>query len=226
MEQRKKLVEKVKKILVKARDNPNAYEAESAMLMAQRLQLEYNIRETELEERPLEIITGHANSQIRRQHPSWMWQLAHVIANNFRCYVYQNDQQRFFGGNPDKTYSFFGIDDDAAVACEVFELAIHTANLKWQEFRLENRRAIARRKYPKRARIEFLTGFVHGVQIRFSHQVQEYGLVLVKNELVEQQYTLMQQEFSPVNTKSRVQIRSTNAYGQGRADGREFMTLD
>lgn len=226
MEQRQKLIDKVKKILAKARNNPNTNEAESAMLLAQRLQLTYKIADNELHDCDVELVTGNAETTVRRQHPSWMWQLAQVIADNFRCHVYQSEQSRFFNEKADKCFKFFGEQDDSEVAKVVFELAVDTAKLKWSEYKKEHRKQIARRKYPNRARIEFLTGFVHGVQLRFYHQVQEYGLILVKHKQVEQQYKVMQENFSSVHTKSNVPIRSTNAYGQGRVDGRNFLSLD
>ena len=90
-----KIIEKIKKCLELANNNPSAEEAKSAALMAQKLLAKYNISmsdiedvaQEQIEESPVwfkDLVTWGV---VR----GWKYELAEIVASNFRC-------KRFFYG--------------------------------------------------------------------------------------------------------------------------------
>lgn len=84
----KKIIEKVRKILAKANNNPSMEEAETVMLIAQRIMVENNlciddVNLTEVNEIRKEAIEVKLSDKMRLSW--WEKNLSGIIAKNFRC---------------------------------------------------------------------------------------------------------------------------------------------
>lgn len=99
-DKREKMIEKVKKMMALAQNNPSQEEALAAALQAQKLMAKYNIHEEDIS---LEEVKEEIGSvQTEQKHDSslhkWRVQLALVVGKNFRCKVYKNGQDIVFRG--------------------------------------------------------------------------------------------------------------------------------
>lgn len=99
-EKREKLVEKIKKMMELANHNNSEEESISAALQAQRLMVKYNIHEDEvsLEEIKEELGSIEADQKVSTQLKNWRFQLALIVAKNFRCKTYRKASQVVFRG--------------------------------------------------------------------------------------------------------------------------------
>ena len=110
---KKQLVEKVKKLLALAGNNPNENEAQAAMLKAQKMIAEYNLEITDVEEKDAIVIK-------QAQHPGnrgFRTQLAVILAENFRCKAFMTNG----------IVTFIGYEADVNVCTEVFNYAYKVA---------------------------------------------------------------------------------------------------
>ena len=110
---KEQLVEKVKKLLALAGNNPNENEAQAAMLKAQKMIAEYNLEITDGEEKDAIVIK-------QAQHPGnkgFRTQLAVILAENFRCKAFMTNG----------IVTFIGYEADVNVCTEVFNYAYKVA---------------------------------------------------------------------------------------------------
>lgn len=89
--ERDTIISRIRKLLALGGDE-NAEEATSAVLMAQRLIAKYGIGDDELHNGMMDTsarITG-IDTEPLVTAKGWRWHLAHLIADNFRCKVYES----------------------------------------------------------------------------------------------------------------------------------------
>lgn len=110
-EKKEKIIDKIRKILELSKNNPSQEEATAAALKAQQLLAQYHIEMADIEDvseiddiEECEYYTGQGNK--------WKYNLANVIARNFRCKVYSKNSAYIV---------FYGYETDAKIAKEVFE---------------------------------------------------------------------------------------------------------
>lgn len=165
-----KLVEKIKKLLALAGNNPSAEEAKAAMLKAQRLMAENNISMEAVDEVPEdEIINEYVTSTPTTPFAS---ALALIISKNFRCEVLLVSR---FG------YRFFGHKNDVELAKTIFQFAYKA---------MDKGRTKIRAKYremgldTKGIAPDYCYGFIRGLDEGFKKQVAEncWALVVVPDE--------------------------------------------
>ena len=110
MEEKKKIIEKINKILALAENNPSKEEAMAAALKAQRLMAEYHIKEAELgnevNESNIESICCKVDGKVQK----WKIQLGIVLSKNFRCRCFLMDND----------VCFYGYDEDVNICRNVF----------------------------------------------------------------------------------------------------------
>lgn len=208
-----KIISKVEKLLSLAGNNPSQEEAQSAMLMAQKLMAEYNLdisqfqdKATEKKEAVTEYIKGYHNTQ-------WAIILAKIICDNFRCNLLKA---------PGYGLVFIGLKDDVAICKAVFTFAAQT---------LDNNMRKLRRQYRKKGLPtdgisgDYSSGFLAGLRDKYQEQVKEnnWGLILVKDSLVEQKT----QEVVDPKRKSGVGRKLSNSgdaklYTMGYRDGKSL----
>lgn len=106
MENRKKILEKIEKLLALAADKANEHEAISAALKAQELMAKYNIELAEVQgDVKSETITTEMYTPKANQHyvRKWRYTLSNIIAKNFCCKTYSinRDAIAFYGYEKD-----------------------------------------------------------------------------------------------------------------------------
>lgn len=164
-EKNERILEKVRKMLALAGNNPSQEEADSALLMAQRMLAKYNmtisdiedINDADLKEVINEGVTDYAKT------PWWHKRLSYIIASNFKCKSYNNKS----GGY--SRIRFVGFKEDVEVAKEVFNYALEVANKKALQF---TRKVRDRGESTAGVRNDYLIGFTDGLEAKFKEQVQ------------------------------------------------------
>lgn len=204
-ENKKEIIEKVKKILALAANNPNQNEAIAAALKAQELMAKFNIQEVEIGEEVTEDKIDSLQAVVTGKAQKWRLSLAIVIAKNFRCKVYLDGQD----------VTFYGYNNDASIAKEVFltmyAIGVKLSNKEKREARKESGTA-------KGVRNTFCLGFVNGIKSELEKQCT--ALMIVTPKEVEETY---KEKFQHGKTRSASLTVSSDKkiYNKGFQAGRE-----
>ena len=210
-----KIIDKIRKVLTLAENNPSEQEAQSALLLAQRLMVESGIAMADLKTANSvgeDIITGYAHDLTKC--PWWYYELARVLADNFRC--------KFFVTTSGKGYSqvtFLGLRSDVETTKTLFSFAVLT--LKYQTQRL-------RSKYRKEGKPtngianDFISGFLKGLKDKFVEQVSQngWGLIIVTGAAVIKHFEDM--NLGSKSAPGFKRAHDSEAYGLGVERGRSF----
>lgn len=143
-----KVLEKIKKLLALAGNNPSEAEAMAAALKAQELMAEYNVTVTNEEEK-IEMSEAGFRTGVDN---NWKYILADVVADNFRCKSYWIGKRRIM---------FYGYKSDCEIATQVFEFLFKTCKKRTNQ--------VADKAYnetgtSKGVRFSYSRGFVAGVK--------------------------------------------------------------
>ena len=204
-ENREKMIEKIKKVLELARNNPSREESISATLKAQRLMAEYNISEEEVEnkvELTEEIIE---TSAFIGKGNRWKYRIASVIAKNFRCKAY------FVNSD---TIVFYGFESDADIAMEVFKFVFETGNKMGKKYTREYKK---NHGYADGVFNAYIAGFVEG--FRDSLEKQCTALMIVTPKEVEESFAEVSSDFKKISSTLRI-ANNGRIQEDGRADGK------
>jgi hypothetical protein len=169
---KEKIIAKIRKLLALTQSNFSG-EAESAMLKAQQLLMEYNLGMHDVSDIDETIDVIELTLQYHTP-PWWYKYLIAAIAENFRCEVLEES----FYMSYRKVYFLIGREHDARVAKDVFLYAVNLIDYNGKPFR--DLGATHENAYIK--------GFLSGLMAKFAEQVKEnqWGLILVKDpEIVE-----------------------------------------
>lgn len=205
-EKREKMLEKIKKILKLAQDNPSMEEGLSAALQAQKLMAKYNIHEDEvtLEEIKDEICSVFSQQKHNSHLLSWRKSLASIVARNFRCKCYMSGQDVVFRGYK----------QDAEIALQVY-LSLYTIGNQL------GGKAYAQQKNEtgtgKGAYRSFVMGFLTGVEEGLN--VQCTALMIIVPKEVEEEYKEFSQGFKKTKV-NRGGLVNGELYRQGKEEGK------
>lgn len=200
------IINKIKKLLALAGNNPSEQEAQAAYAKAQALMAQYSIELSEESGEEVEIVAmpcKHSNNEGYRKL------LAVVIADNFRV-------KAFMSGN---TVMFFGAKMDVEIAVEVFNHAYrfsHNRGLKLE------RNARNEGRTTKGVANSYWSGFIAGLKAILDEQCK--ALMLITPKEVEDAW---EEKVKGMKKGSGGQ-RFTNgvnygAYMQGYEEGQEHM---
>lgn len=220
-EMNEKIIEKIKKCLELANNNPSAEEAKSAALMAQKLLAKYNISMEdvkgvgpveEIEESPIwfkDLVTwGVARG--------WKYQLAEIVASNFRC-------KHFFYGKA--AVVFYGHKTDVQVAKQIYTFLFQNGD------KLANKLVYKMIRDAKKAGIKsntsgvynsFVKGYMAGLKEALGKQCT--ALMIVVPEDVKDAYVERAKRFKSMNVGMRNNGFSNGAYSEGVKAGKSAMT--
>lgn len=154
MEDKEKIIQKIRNLLALAENNPSMQEAAAAVLKAQELMAKYHMECADFEDGSCgqEIIkTVHTLRRGHHDNCKWRYFLAEIIAANFCCRTYRSG----------RSVMFYGYEKDAQAAAEVFRFLYETGN------RLASRyyRKCKREGRPtKGVQNAYLHGFCRGIQ--------------------------------------------------------------
>lgn len=197
---------KIRKALALARDNSNADESHSAMLLAQRLMAKHNFTASDIVENDVIKKTGKSYSKARRI-AWWQLNLGNIVAENFRCYSFYAEG-RYVG--------FVGLEEDVKIALEVFDFASNAIKHHSSQYLLQNK-ARRTRRHANALKNDYIFGFLNGLRDKFEEQVESesLALVLVKDELAVR-------AFEEMKTKPGKQ-RTINISGDDEAKQRGYV---
>jgi hypothetical protein len=176
---REDVIRKIQKALALAGNNPSEAEAQTAMLMAQRLMAEHNIHMTEVAEaRSVEEKQKIDRMQVDiKEILWWKWELANIVADNFRCHTTKS---------ANRSINFYGLEDDVVLCEMVFVYAMTTIIYLSKKYIRETVEKGQRlRAVPLKN--GYIEGFLRGLRHAFRNQVESVGgmaLVLVKPEVL------------------------------------------
>lgn len=211
MGKQEKMIEVVKKLMALSQNNPSQEEALSAALKAQELMAKYNISEAQLGEKLDNTTINSASFNFKGNindcdNHKWKYSLAHIIADNFRCEVYVSGPH---------IVNFFGYEQDAKVAAEVFGTLYKIGD------RLGRReRGRAKKMYGTVNGVynSFILGFLKGLKEALEKQCT--ALMIVTPKEVKEQFTDMTAEWIKKTTRIQVSNYSASAYNSGVVEGR------
>jgi hypothetical protein len=196
-------------------------EAEAAMLKAQELMLKYRVSEDDLKPEDVKITTQQVMVDIGfKKVPFWVWQLAMVIADNFRCFTWKSS--KWFDSNPDAWTSgayffqpvFMGTEDDVKIAVATFKFAVRAAKSLYRQFRDANGVNYAG------DRNAYYRGFVDGLRAKYRDQVQSKALIIVKPDQVVERHNEIAKGFRKGTASNANVWGSDSAREAGYRDGR------
>ena len=195
-----KVIDKIKKLLSLAGNNPSDEEAKAAMMKAQDLLAENDLSLEDVD-RDDDMVFACISQKGKRAPFWWKQMIANIIANNFRCVVFiaRNREEGLSG------LKFIGHKLDLEVAISVTHLAIHVADHQAKLFVKSAKRTglICNRKAAARYRNDFLRGWGGGLRLSFRTHVATRGneLALVRPKDVQKAVDDMQIKNAP---KSKV----------------------
>lgn len=209
MEDKKQVIEKIKKILALAENNPNENEAVAAAMKAQALMAKFHIENKEIGEEVTEDNIDSLECVVSGKSQKWRIQLASVIAKNFRCKIYLTN------GN----ITFYGYDEDIKICSEVFyslyKIGVKLSDKKKREVRKECGTATG-------VRNTFCLGFVKGIQSELEKQCTALMIVVPKE--VSNKYDEMLSNGNWRTKSSGLRISSdSRIYNEGFMSGKEAM---
>lgn len=167
MDERQKVIEKVKKVMALAENNPSENEAIAAAMKAQRMMAEYHIKEEELFEEMKEEVVG-IRSELGGKSQKWRIILGLTLAKNFRCKCL---------GDYDKQLVFFGYKSDAEICSQVYQ-TMYKIGVKLSDRMKRQEREIW--GTAKGVRNTFCIGFVDGIKSELEKQCTALMIVTPK----------------------------------------------
>lgn len=223
MSDKETALEKIKKLLAKTQNNPSEHEVQSALLMAQRMQIKYNISMSEVEM----VTNAKKTKNITKEELTdleksiwWVSLLGSVIARNFRCECVQESRYK------KRILKFLGLQEDVPVAREVFLFSrasleycsdsyianiCNGINLTPMKKRPVHQQKVFTASDFVDDKNDYIKGFLKGLDAKFKEQVEKnnWGLMLVKDDAVI--------EYTKKNYSSHVSIPYSNK-GKGNAE--------
>lgn len=207
MEDKKQIIEKIKKIMALSENNPNQNEAIAAALKAQKLMAKFHIEESELGEELTESKIDSMECVVNGKTQKWRLQLAVVLSKNFRCKIYLNN------GN----VTFYGYEEDVKICSEVFyslyKIGVKLSDKLKRETRKESGTA-------KGIRNTFCMGYVAGIKSELEKQCTALMIVIPKE--VNEEYNKMSMKMNFKYKSTSVKISSDrNVYNKGFQSGKD-----
>lgn len=204
-----KILEKVKKLLALAGNNPSQEEAQAAAAKAQALLAEYNLTLEETGNEDETIDFTYFDTGVDR---SWKYDLASVVARNFRCKCLWWGRARV---------GFYGYKHDTEVASQVFEFLFWAIrrNLRKVKKQVKEEKGTA-----KGVIFSYSQGFIKGVQEVLDAQCTALMVVTPKevNEAYEGYCKSSNVKSININRRDAKDF-SKETYNKGLKDGKDTM---
>ena len=206
-----KILTKIQNLIELANDG-NDEEGQTALLMAQRLMLKHDISLDQVEafgnNKGAEEESSEKVVDSRKRMPWWIKTLHAVLAANFRCRSLVNQ------GSGITHVSFFGAKGDVEVVSKIYEAAVMYLNYRLK--RLPNKSPDYKNSY--------LQGFLSALAQRFQAQVEEFGLMVIPSEKVNDDFAA---KYPLVKTSrlKRPEGYNEDAYISGKRDGESATIL-
>ena len=214
-----KILEKLRKVLAKANNNPSVKEAETAMLIAQRIMVENNLcmddvnltEGNEIKKEAVEVTVSDKKRQMW-----WEKDLIRIISNNFRCKFFV----RRFTYRNNSHLCLIGLKEDVEIAKETISYALKAMTYYSSQYVKENKGSGFSTTQIKNS---WLQGFIRGLESKFKQQVKQndWGLVLVRDKIVEDAIGKLGLKKSS-SRGSSIRAGVSSAYKSGYHQGNSF----
>lgn len=233
MSEKESIIIKIRKLMERASKTNFEAEAQSSMLMAQKLMIKngLSMAEVELTEKETKKEVLDESISITKTRQAWKESLAMIIAKNFRCEIYirKSRKEMYTTKKGEYRYSrvvqLVGLKEDVEIAQEVFKYAVISVENLWKNYLEERKRAVGR-DIPVTESFtmwkSYVGGFLRGLSDKFDEQVKTegWGLVLVKDALVIKK---MEDLHLKKGTASRANLSGdADASYRGYKDGKNF----
>ena len=211
------IISKIRKVLALATNNPSKEEGENAMLLAQKTMIENNIASSDIKEISSKEVVDEAGYSAQKAK-WWHGNLAVIIANNFKCFVYIEHLRYPVSITNIK---FLGLKEDVGLAKTIYLYAIsiidHTSKKYASEHKGLNSLSQTKNQY--------ILGFLSGLKSKFAEQIQknDWGLIIVKDALV-----ITAQKKLHLRTSGHSNARmgnDSNARDAGYTQGKQFTPI-
>lgn len=165
---KEEVIDKIRKVYNKSKNNPNYYESKEAVLKVQQLLAKYNLSMNDLglkekeKDNVKEIKTGEKSR-------TWHLNLARAISKNFRCKLY------YLTGRG-TTIVFIGRDIDVNICFNTYEYMKKSINYNCK-IHISKRR-LRKKESISNAKKSFIDGFLMGLEHELNKQKTEWGIVL------------------------------------------------
>lgn len=215
-----KIVRKIQLLLKKTTNNPSMEEAQTALLMAQRLMAEHGISQSEIDSHEDVVLTTkkvmRSDFKFEATTPWYKKELASVIGANFRCYNWV--ARRTYGGS---RIVFLGLEHDVELAKITYEFACDAIKHGASQY-LKELKKTKNVSSPSAIKNDYMIGWIRGLKDQFKEQVNKnnWGLVLVKDALVVKEYESI--SFNKARSSSISTSGSSDARNSGYRDGKSF----
>ena len=214
-----KLFERIQKLFKLAEGNENDHEAQSALLVAQKLMVENGIEQSEIER----VSTIHTPKEVVRENVSngerllwWKRSLARIIAQNFCCKSYILRSNTDNGG-----LIFLGLKEDVELAETVYVFAKEAIVYGTERYVVDFKKNHRNQAYTGHKN-DYMTGWLSGLSAQYEEQVEKnnWGLVLVIDSLVLRAYEDL--KLRKMQGSSRYTANNQNAMLIGYQQGKAF----
>lgn len=193
------IINKIRKLLALA-SSKNENEAQSALLMAQKLMAIHNIEMSQIDSVRNDHNVIEEEAESKRHKTIWKRRLAQVIANNFKC-------DTFFRGFGTYSTIFVGKRENIDICETVYLAAVRFINKFFSEYWRKQNRPVSESIKLKNS---YALGFIYKLNEKFKEQKiiaeqEGWALVLVKDSDV-------------VEYMERKNIKHTNAKTTSKLD--------
>lgn len=207
-------IERIKKCLSLAGNNSSENEVNNAIKMAQRLALKagISIEDIDMSEiRPIIEVVQYNVDQNTKTCPSWRYALCKTIADNFKTDVFIN---KVTGGS---SLVIIGDKDDVDITREVFQYTENAyLNLSKKYINSVKKKRKLNRSLSIRFKNDYFVGFLEGITKAFAENIQEFGLMVIKPDEVNE----WMDEHCKTGSRSSIKgAGSEDAYNNGLKDG-------
>lgn len=165
MAPREKLMDRIRKLLALAGNNPNREEAQLALCKAQEMLVAQGLGLRDLDQEE-ESPSAQWFGEVGASCPPWLGALCCLIAENFRC------EAITFARGRKRRLRICGLPQDLEVALYVMHAAEGVAEREWQIFKKSNE--LARGKARKNS---FMLGFRDGLREAFALNVERHSFL-------------------------------------------------
>lgn len=205
-EKREAMVEKIKKMMALAENNPSEEEAMSAALQAHKLMVKYNIHEEDvtLEEVKDEITSIFSEQKHNAHLMAWRKNLGGIVAKAFRCKCYISGQDVVFRGYK----------EDAQLALEVYLMLYKVGDKLGSKAYAEQVETLGT---GKGAYNSIIVGFLNGVKDGFDEQCT--ALLVITPKEVEEEWSAFSKDFK--SSKSSLKVMDSKLYSRGYSEGKQ-----
>lgn len=163
--EKKDILEKVRKVLAKSKNNPSEAESQAAILKAQEILIKYGLSMEQIKGLNNDDIEVYEKKSGLLKSTWWHKSLALNISENFKCKCYLNGNE----------LTFIGLSEDVEICCEIFQYAKENINYNCNLFmqKKKHRLRIITKEKISNAKKSYITGYLYGLKEKLKKQVDD-----------------------------------------------------